>query len=228
MKDTERRGYEMLARVDQFGVARAADFPAPGAGGTLFAFLRIQIAAIEAKAREQTSGMSHREEGTATRAMARENLRSQLEAISRTAASLALAGTTPGLEDRFRMPRGNNDQALINTARAFSQDAAQIIDRFVGFGLPMEFRDDLDTAIRQFETAVDQQNAGRDTHVAATMAIDDALERGINIVRQLDAIVRNRYAGDAPQLAAWQSASHIERSPQRATQTQPPATPPTP
>lgn len=118
--------------------------------------------------------------------------------------------------------RGNNDQTLINTARAFAQDAAPVADRFAGFGLPAEFLDNLETAIREFETAVERQNTGRDAHVSATTAIDEALERGINIVRQLDAIVRNRYAGDAPQLSAWQSASHIERSPQHATQTEAP------
>ncbi|MGB7923671.1 MAG: hypothetical protein WCF57_10545, partial [Pyrinomonadaceae bacterium] len=148
---------------------------------------------------------------------------SQLEAISRTAASLALAGTTPGLEDRFRMPRGNNDQALINSARAFAQDAAPIAARFIDFGLPQDFIASLNTAITEFEQAINRQNTGRDTHVAATSAIDDALERGIKIVGQLDAIVRNKYADDKPQLAAWQSASHVERSPQRTPTTPPSA-----
>lgn len=226
MKDTERRGYEMLVRVDEYGNSRAGDFPAQSAGGQLFTGLRTEIATIEEKAAEQSSGINVKREGTTTRAMARVNLRQQLDAISRTAASLA--HTTPGLESRFRLPRGNNDQSLISAARAFAQDAAPISASFVNFGLPQNFLAELNTAITEFEEAIDRQNTGRDSHIAATTAIDEAMERGINIVRQLDAIVRNKYADDVPELVAWQSASHIERSPQRSTQTAPPSTPPAP
>jgi hypothetical protein len=228
MKDTERRGYEMLVRVNEYGTSRAADFPAESAGGQLFASLRAEIDVIEEKAGEQSSGLNVKREGTATRAIARENLRRQLEAISRTASSLALTGTTPGLENRFRLPRGNNDQSLINTARAFAQDAAPLATGFIGFGLPPDFLANLNTAITEFEEAIKRQNTGRDTHVTATSAIDEALERGINTVRQLDAIVHNKYADDLPQLSAWQSASHVERSPRRPTPAPPPPTTPAP
>lgn len=226
MKDIERRGYEMLVRAEDYITARPADFPAESAAGILLISLREAIATIRAKASEQDSGLNIREEGTEMRSIAREQLRDQLEAICRTAAALAVAGTTPGLENRFRMPRGNNDQALINAARAAAQEAAPIAERFIGFGLSQNFIAELNTAITKFEEAINRQNTGRDTHVAATTAIDEALERGINIVRQLDAIVRNKYRDNPAQLSAWQSASHIERSPQRAPQEkQPPPAP---
>jgi hypothetical protein len=212
-------------RVDEYGTARTADFPANSAGEVMFSAVRSEIDIIEAKASAQSSGLNMEREGTATRAIARETLRSQLDAISRTAGALALAGTTPGLENRFRMPRGNNDQSLLNAARAFRQDATPIAASFVNLGLSPNFLINLDTAIEEFEQAINRQNTGRDTHVTATTAIDEALERGINLVRQLDAIVRNKYSDDPPQLAAWQSASHIERSPQRAKQTEPPDAP---
>jgi hypothetical protein len=229
MKGTERRGHEMLVHVEDYISARPADFPPESMGGILLISLREVIAIIEEQAREQNSGINIREEGTQLRSIAREDLRQQLEAICRTAVSMAMAGTTPGLENRFRMPRGENDQALINAARVAAQDAAPIAANFISFGLPQTFIADLNAAIVRFEQAVERQNTGRDTHVAATTAIDEALERGINIVRQLDAIVRNKYADDPAQLAAWQSASHIERSPQRTqTQTTPPTTPPAP
>jgi hypothetical protein len=229
MKDTEQRGYEMLLRSDEYGTARATVFSPESAGGLLFASLHTEIGIIEDTAGKQSSGFSAKEEGTAMRAIARENLRNQMEAMRRTAVSLALTGTMPGLENRFRMPRSNNDQLLINTARAFAQDATPLAASFISYGLAQSFLADLNTAITEFEQAINKQNAARDTHVTATTAIDEALERGINIVRQLDAIVRNKYADDAPQLAAWESASHIERSPQRSEQTTPqPTTPPKP
>lgn len=221
MKDTERRGYEMLVRVDEFFTSRTVDFPSDSMAGTLLTSLREQVTVIEDKASQQSVGFNTRREGTTSRAIARENLRDQMEAISRTAASLALADTTPGIEDRFRMPRGSNDQSLINAARAFATEAEPIKRFFIGYGLPPNFIDTLMTSIAAFEEAIARQNSGRDTHVSATTAIDGALERGINLVRQLDAIVRNKYRDQPPQLAAWESASHIERSPRRAEEEEP-------
>ncbi|HEX8176358.1 MAG TPA: hypothetical protein VF543_14685 [Pyrinomonadaceae bacterium] len=229
MKGVERRGYEMIVRVADFMDARSADFPAESAGGLLLTALRDAIDIIEEKAAEQSSGLSIREEGTALRSVARRNLRNQMEAISRTAVALAISGTTTGLENRFQMPEGSSDQTLINAARAFAEDALPIKGRFTRFGLPADFLDNLNMAITEFEQAVNKQNLGKEMHVAATTAIDEALERAINIVRQLNAIVRNKYADNTPTLAVWESARHIQRSPQRATEPeQPPPAPPKP
>jgi hypothetical protein len=217
----------MLVRAEDYVTARPQVFTPESLGGILLVSLREVIATIAEKAQEQSSGLNLKEEGTEMRSIAREILRRQMEAMSRTAAALALAGNTPGLENRFRMPRDDNDQALINAARAFAQDAIPLAAQFINFGLPQNFLADLNAAITKFEQAVERQNTGRDTHVSATTAIDEALERGIKIVRQLDAIVRNKYADDPAQLAAWESASHIERSPRRAKPTEQPPTPPT-
>jgi hypothetical protein len=222
MKGTERHGYEMLVRVDTFGEERATDFPASSEGGKLFAAVRAEVEMLENKAGAQSSGINIKRQGTTTRAVARDNLRHQLELISRTAASLAI--TTPGLENRFRMPRGSNDQSFINTGRAFAQDAAPLKDKFIGFGLDAAFIQNLEAAITEFEQAINRQITGRQTHVAATTAIDEALERGIRAVRQLEAIVLNKYEHDQPTLAAWQSASRILRTQHRSVT----VTPPTP
>ena len=54
---------------------------------------------------------------------------------------------------------------------------------------------------------------------------------GVAEVTHLDAIMRNKYARNPDKLSAWDSASHIERAPQRAKKPAPPAggtTPPRP
>ena len=172
MKDTERRGYEMFGRVGDFRATRAAEFPPDSAGGQLFAALQTEKDIIEAQASAQSSGFSLEREGTATRLVARESLRSQLEAMSRTAVSLAQ--TTPGMENRFRMPHGNNDQNLINTARAFASDAAPHAARFVSFGLALNFIANLEATITEFEQAINRQHTGREMHVAG---VDDGPSR---------------------------------------------------
>jgi hypothetical protein len=45
-------------------------------------------------------------------------------------------------------------------------------------------------------------------------------------VTQLDAIKRNKYARNPDKLTAWDSASHIERAPQRAKKKDNGGTPP--
>jgi hypothetical protein len=84
----------------------------------------------------------------------------------------------------------------------------------------------LNSDIEEFEQAINQKIQKRESQVAATAAIDSALERGSDTVRELDAIMRNRLADDSASLAAWLSASHTERSPRR-TSPETPSAPPT-
>lgn len=216
MKDTENRRYEMFARARDFGAAHTSAFAPATRGGALFAELNAVVLELEAHATTQSSATSSAQQGTTTKAVARDRLRRQLEAINHTAH--ALAHDMPGLDDKFRMPRGNNDQNLLHTARAFAADAAPFAPKFIEFELPPSFSADLEAAIADFEQAVSHQQTGTQSHVAATAAIDATIERGMNIVSQLDAIVRNKFSDDAATLAAWQSARHTQRAPRSKPQ----------
>jgi hypothetical protein len=58
-----------------------------------------------------------------------------------------------------------------------------------------------------------------------------SIDRGINVVRKLDAIVKNKYANNPAVLGEWASASHNERAPRhkQTTAPQPPSpSPPSP
>ena len=81
------------------------------------------------------------------------------------------------------------------------------------------------------ELRIAESNAGPQfapgNRVAASAGLDELTERGNEIVRKLDAIVRNKYANNAAVLAEWTSASHTERAARRAKPDQPPATPTT-
>lgn len=71
------------------------------------------------------------------------------------------------------------------------------------------------TRIAAVEEPINGQNRSADAHVAATQGIDAASKRCLSIVHQLDAIIRNKFRTDPAMLAAWTSASHIERPPKR-------------
>ncbi len=221
MQDADRRRYEMLVRVRDFGAAHAAAFPAQSRGAELFAALTATVRELDTHATAQTTGQSVARASTGGKATARAALLEDLEAIRRTARAIAL--DNPDFLDSFRLPRGRlNDQQLLTTARAFAAAALPLKADFIRNELPADFLDDLDSDIKEFEQAITGQNLSTDTHVAATQAIDDGLDRGFNLVRQLDAVVRNKFTNDAATLAAWLSASHVERAPKTKKAEPPP------
>lgn len=211
MKDSDTRRYEAFLRVREFGAARAAQFPPNSFGAEKLVALGEAIAGLDEHATTQVSGLSTAQQGVTGKAAARDELRRDMEAISRTARSMAL--DTPGIEDKFRLPRNPKDQELLNTARAFATDAQPLAAEFTRRGLPANFLADLASDIESFEEAISRKTDGRAAHVAATAAIDDLIEDGMKHLRQLDTVVRNIFADDPATLAAWTSASHVERAP---------------
>jgi hypothetical protein len=226
MKDSETRRLEMFIRVRKFGAARADAFPANTRGGELLTILNTSITEMEGHAATQSSGTRASKEVTTLKAVARDALREDLEAISRTARALAF--TTPGLDDKFRLPRNVGDQAWLAAARSFAADAVPLKAEFIRRGLPQGFLDDLNADITEFEESIGSREQKTGEHVAATAAIDGSIERGMNAVRELDAIVQNTFRNDPATLARWTSASHTERPPRHPAAVQPPPTPPTP
>ena len=220
MDDKERSCNEMFQRVEDFGTARAADFPNGSLGKELLALVSAAIADFDTHSSAQLSGKNEARRSTSSKDGARTALRTDLDEISRTARAMAFE--VEGLDEKFRLPRYLNDQKLSETARAFATDAIPFKDTFIRYELPADFLEDLAADIADFAAASQSQNAGLENQVTATVAVDTAREQGMNAVRRLDAIVRNKYRNDAATLAAWERARHIER----ATRAKKGATPP--
>jgi hypothetical protein len=138
-------------------------------------------------------------------------LRNLLKAISRTAEVLA---DVPGVAGKFALPASDSDRALLNSARGFATDLAPFVVQFEAHELP-DLLANLNGKIAALEAAIDVQAGGAGDHVTSRAAIDDVVERGLNVRRTLNVIVRNKYEDDAVVLAEWTSAHHIERAPVR-------------
>jgi|SRR6185503_5278723 len=219
MNDKENRTYQKLVRVREFGNKHAADFAVESLYAHTLAGLSAVITEIDTLAATEISARGHARQGTEGRGEARAALRDDLEAIARTAR--VMEDEFPGISDKFRVPRNNNDNHLLTAARAFLADATPLKARFIAHELPADFLEDLQADIDAFQAATNDQSTGIGNHVAANAAIDEALSRGIELVRKLDAIVRNKYAHDRGVLAEWTSASHTERAPRRAKVAEP-------
>jgi hypothetical protein len=134
-----------------------------------------------------------------------------------------IAFTQPGVEEKFRFQRGLSDQALLQLARAFAADAEPLKDEFIKRGMPATFIEDLKEEAEAFEAAIGRKAQGRSAHVAASAEIDDLIEQGMRVVRELDALFRNTFADDPATLAKWESASHVERRAPRQAKAKSPA-----
>jgi hypothetical protein len=216
MDTLETKREEMFLRVSEYGSQFAATFPAESYGAELFARLRHVIEELKGHAISQLRGTRTVRQSSAGKAAARDELWRRIEAISRTARVMAY--TLPNLEDKFRATRGIGDQALLILARAFATEAAPFKAEFIKRGMSADFIEELNEQISVFETAINHKAQGRGAHVAASAAIDDLIERGMRIVRELDALVRNVFNEDPSALAVWASASHVERPTRRGKQ----------
>jgi hypothetical protein len=77
----------------------------------------------------------------------------------------------------------------------------------------------LNEAIDAFEQSLNAPGAATDSQVAATADIGETIRRGMQAVRILEGVVRNKYRDNTGKTAAWLSASHIAKLPAKTPPT---------
>ena len=214
MNNRDNREHEMFLRVQSCGAAHASSIPADSYAAELFARLGTSLAKLEAHATAQSSSARAVAESGTSKAAARGALRAKLEAISRTAKPMNR--TTPGVADKFRIPARLKDQDLLTLARGFATDAAPLKAEFVKRGLPTDFLEALSAATTDFEQAVSRKIQSTESRVVSTATVKSVLKDCKETVRELDPVMHNIFANDPAALAAWESASRVERAARRA------------
>lgn len=215
MNDIVRNRLDMFIRVREHAAARAAQFPPTSFAGEQISIIKSVIDNLENHMSAQESGRISAQQGSLSRAAARDEVLRDLEALSRTAR--AIAQTNPHVSNLFRVPHHKSDQEVLTTARAALSAALPLKAEFIKRGMPADFLEDLQADIEAMEEAIAHKAQGHESHVNATAAIDDEVESGMGALRELDPIMRNTYANDPASLAAWTSASHVERPPRNRT-----------
>jgi hypothetical protein len=206
----ETRRYEMFLKVRDFFAARAADFPAGSIAAVIFAPLIGIINQLAQIAGEQISTRGDYSQAIEIKSDARDVLYVMLRDISDLAE--ALSYEINGLEEKFRMPFNRRDQNLIAAGRAFAADATAFEDEFTGYGLRATFIADLIAATDAFEQSLTPANVAGQERTGKTAAAAPLVNAGMIIVRRLTPVVRMKYRNDAANLAAWETARHVERT----------------
>ena len=226
MNDRENARHAMFSRTIAFRDARPGQFTAGGKAEAEFALVADSIAAMDLAEGKQTGGKQKIKGGTTNKEVLVDALRLDLSNMAITAISIGEKDNNPGYAQDFRLPDSPGEQALLNAARLFKQNATPDAAKFIAYELPDDFLDHLDADIAAIEACNKQQDAGLDQQTGGTAAIRTAIRTGLAAVGQLNSIMRNKYARDPENLRAWLSASHTERAPRRAKPTTPP--PPNP
>jgi hypothetical protein len=216
MKDIFRNYLNTFVRVRDFGAENPVDFKPDTAAGQNMAAVAAAVDALEQAGAAQASGAAS--QTTMGKSLALADIRAGVRAINKTARAIAV--DDPPVAELFRMPAGNNEQTLLAAARAFITNATPMQAQFVAFGLPATFLTDLQDDIDEYDAAVAARDAATDAQIAATASIETAVHNGLDALRRLRAIVQNIYHDNPAKLAAWTSASHVER-PAKKKATQP-------
>jgi hypothetical protein len=189
----------------------------------LYADLQATIIEIEQKAAAHGAGRSDARQGTQTINEAREDLLADLLALREAAKVI-------GVEEKFPYPPRSNDEQLLQMAGIYANNALPSKTQLIAHELPPDFVEDLDGNKAAFQSTIAERLNGVGDHIAARRELDDALARGVEIVRKLTGLMKVRYANHPGKLAEWASATHIERAARRARPHPPvsPGSPPPP
>lgn len=224
MEDSQHRSREMFLRLKDFSASHT-DIPATTVWPQLLTNLNSVIVALDGHVTSEEIGKGGALAGTATREASREALREDIEAIVRTAR--VIGEDQPGFDEKFRRPRGGNDQQLLDLARGIAAIVADpaVKSEFIRHAMPADFVEDLNDDIAAFLEAITEQSGGVAGRKSAGVSIDETIARGMSIARKMDAVVKNFYRNNAAVLSEWETARHIERAPRRkkATRSETPA-----
>ncbi|MFN0121650.1 MAG: hypothetical protein ACKV2V_14245 [Blastocatellia bacterium] len=210
MNSHELRQLQMLRRVRDFGLTRVTDFPGGSLSGSLFTSLSRTITRLESEADTQTTSHGDGMKETAVRTSARKALEQTLMALYRTARAMSF--DNPGLDNKFRLPRKSDDASLLEFARVAAATATPLTSAFIEHEMPADFLATLTTQTTAFTEAINAGTTARTTRTVATDSISRVIAEGMQTIIRLDAIVRNKYAGDPASLQTWKTIRRIGRA----------------
>jgi hypothetical protein len=205
MNISVRRKLDMARRVRDF----CRTHPSQNQGHiAAVARLEERLARAEALAQQQISGQQ-----TVSGAIAnKEELRMEIHKTIALLAGLAkpAAKEEPELAAGILRPDVNGSHlAFLTRSRVAAATASAHQDLLVKYGMPEGFLEELDAALDHYEQALNQQHAGRATHVGATAELEAVTADLMLTIRQIDALNRFHFRQNTESLHAWKSARDV-------------------
>jgi hypothetical protein len=202
MNAIQRRQYEMLLRLRDFGNTNKDLFAESPVGQEAFSSLNAAVDQLTATDLVQLTASTGARENRKARTQ-RALLDVLMKASTLARVLRARGHTTPP----FVMPAAKNTQVLLTAARQFARDAGALETEFTGHGVGPKVIAD---AAHAFEMAVRDRGFKRADHMAATTRIAELLATALLDVRRLDLIVDSELAGNSSILSVWKQVRRLE------------------
>ncbi|MDX6693254.1 MAG: hypothetical protein QOF02_857 [Blastocatellia bacterium] len=223
MNDSQIAELDSAQRVRTLLVGRPADVPAGSRAAALRDRIETTITDIEQEAAKQLAASLDRQKATEQKQAASKTLLEQMRSMNLTARSIN--PQFPGIADQFKMGRPASDQAMLDRARAFISLATPTAAQFTSRGQPATFLTDMQATITAVEAAEALQSEANTRLSEATANLKAAFKTLRDDISELDAIFKAKRRTDPGALAAWHTASHVEKAPKKAVAKKP-TTPP--
>jgi hypothetical protein len=226
MDDRNIRRFNRATRIQSFGLTHAGDFAASSRATQLF----MDLALVIYKLNDARVGQHRDPVGKPALLQA---LSADFKDIARTARAIKLddpafpaasyrhpddtteTQLTTHADRLLELLEDNTDPEDGDTPAELAAKA-ELRAKFIDYELSENFVLDL----RLDRNAIDVCNSGKHSDnlegVASTSAIETLLAQAQTIITRLDAAVKNKFRDDPDKLAAWKSASHVERDPKKA------------
>jgi hypothetical protein len=202
MTGIERRQYEMLVRVRNFGETHHALFESSPVAQQTFAAVGVAIDDLSA------ADMKKMAASASARADRREAARRTLRELLQ---NVALLGRTLRAEGRtlpaFDLPRSKSAVMLLTAGRQFAVDVQPFEADFAGHGMGAA---QIASTTAAFEQAMNTQGTSRTEHVAARAHIRGLVAAAVRSVRRLDLIVANDLRDNQVIQAQWKQLRRLE------------------
>jgi hypothetical protein len=154
--------------------------------------------------------------------MRRELLRDHMAPIAKIAAA---EPQIPELE-ALTMPAGNMSiERLRQAAIGMAKAAEQYADVFIKSSLPADFINELLAAADAMVAPVGARKQSRASRAGATKGLTAALSAARKTVHALDALIKRALKDDTALVAAWRTASRVEKAPVTPVEVPPVTTP---
>jgi hypothetical protein len=220
MNNLQQRKLSKYQTETSFILDNPTDFPKDSVGDKTAKALLAIITLIQTLTGEQVSNLTRQNVGIKD-----DRLQELIEFLRKmNRAANAMADEFDGIEDLFRMPRRRAEDVWLATARTFHTDSAPFETQFQDYDLPATFRNDLMTLVNAVETASTAAGIAGVQRAGATGGLLDSFQTGGKLSRKLNAVVLNKFSGNAQKLAAWAVASHLEAAPKSKVPPTPPTT----
>jgi hypothetical protein len=221
MNDRDKRRYDRLTRIQTFGRTHGAGFASGSQTLGYFAQLDALLIKIDgAKVGQLPTRVS--------KSTLLDALLLDLQAIARTARAIALK--EPDFDTPYTVPANTAETPLLTHADAVlalldeadddppatKTAKAALRAKFIAYELPADFVAHLRADRDGIDTATEHNQAETQDGVASTAQLGDLLRQAGEVATHVDTAMQNKYARQPDALAAWTSASRLERAPTRS------------